>query len=657
MTEVAGAQTPVSIGCSRVRPALNTRAHIPFASDDVEGCIPACFERQVQVYPAHVAVQTGRHTLTYETLNQAANRVARTVLANVEGGVGRVGLLLAYDAELIIGLLASLKAGKAYIPLDEMHPKARSMQVLDDSQAQVVLTDTAHLALAMELARGRVPVIDIDNVGQNVVADNLQLSIAPDSPAYILYTSGSTGSPKGVVQTHRNILHCMMWYTNRLCVNCEDRLSLTFPSTYALAAVVTFTTLLNGAGLFPCNVRERGIDVLREWLQIERITIHHTVPAVFRHFARTLTGREQWPALRLICLGGDAAYRADFELYQKHFPPTCSFLHEFGATEALICCVLLLEHGAELRGGIVPAGYPGDDVRILILGEDGRELGKNEVGQLAIKSRYLTPGYWQRPELTEAAFLADTEGSGERTYLTGDLGRIRPDGALEHLGRTDFRVKVRGQTVEVAEIETALLAAPVVKEAVVALDAEQPGEAALVAYLTLHPGPVPTATELRELLSQQLPMHMIPATFKLLDAIPLSPNGKVDRRALPSLPGARLGQDHAFRSPRTSSEEALVASWKELLGLDTVGVYDDFFELGGDSLSAARVISQVHYTLGVEVPLVRFFEAPTIAELAEVIEEIKRRGGVSQQPTLAPISREAHRVKGSAGRRTDADAR
>jgi amino acid adenylation domain-containing protein len=633
--------------------ALRTLRHpapplyVPFSAEDVESSLPARFERQAELHSQRVAVQTQRQTLTYSALNQAANRVAHSVVKRVGVGHGRVGLLFDYDTQLIVGLLGTLKAGKTYMPMEASYPRERSSFMLEDSQAELMLTDNKYYSAALQLVGGSLPVINIEKLAEDSPFDNVSLAVEPDSPAYMIYTSGSTGYPKAVVQTNRNVLHCMMWYTDRLYINATDRLSLTSPITYAYAIVPIFAALLNGAALLPCNVRELGADILGPWLQRECISIHHTVAAVFRHFARRLSDGDAFPSLRLLCIGGDVTYRADFELYAKRFPETCVFLHELGMAEALICCALLLGKDADLAGSTVPAGYPGDDLEVLILGEDGRDLGAGQVGQIAIKSRYLTPGYWRRPELTDAAFRPASADGSERIYLTGDLGRIRPDGCLEYIGRSDFRVKLRGQTIEVAEIETALLSVPVVKEAAVVAREDHPGESYLAAYITVYPGKVPTADELRSLLLQKLPAHMIPRTFLLLDAMPLSANGKVDRRALLAVEGTRLGQARAFVPPRTSVEEAVAAAWKEVLQLDAIGIYDDFFELGGDSLSAGRVITQVYGALGIEVPLGRFFEAPTIAQLAEAIQQIQRGGQGGQQPTLAKIPREAHRVKRS----------
>jgi amino acid adenylation domain-containing protein len=518
--------------------------------------------------------------------------------------------------------------------MEASNPKSRLRYIIEDSQAQAILTDNDHYSLAVELAEGSLSVINIDDLPPGLFVEQPEIQIEPDAPAYIVYTSGSTGQPKGVIQTHRNVLHCMMWYTNRLHIGSMDRLSLISPLTYAYAAVVVFSSLLNGATLLPCNIRELGVGVLAGWLESKRITIHHSVAAAFRYFARMLSGNEQFSSLRLLCLGGDAAYRSDVELYRQVFPETCMFLHQFGMAEALICSALLLDKTTPLSGGRVPAGYPGDDMRVLILDEAGREIGSGEVGQIAIQSRYLTPGYWRRPELTSAAFLPDPSGGDERLYLTGDLGRVLGDGRLEHVGRADFRVKLRGQTIEVAEVETALLALPLVKEAVVIGREDHRGETYLAAYLTLYPGPAITTLELRNCLSRKVPAYMIPSAFVVLEAMPLSANGKVDRRALPKLEGARLERGSAVVPPRDPVEKALAGLWKDVLGQDSVGVYDNFFDLGGHSLLAAQLMARIDKTLGQQLPLATFFEGATISDLARQI-----RGEAPRAPwrSLVPI--------------------
>jgi acyl carrier protein len=266
-------------------------------------------------------------------------------------------------------------------------------------------------------------------------------------------------------------------------------------------------------------------------------------------------------------------------------------------------------------------GYAIEDMEISLLDDDGRESGFNRLGEIAVRSRYLSPGYWRRPDLSAEKFLPDPNKGDKRVYLTGDLGRMLPDGCLCHLGRKDFQVKVRGHRIEVAEIEAALLRLDTIKEAIVVGRANQTGDKRLVGYVVSVGEPRPTVTTLRHALTKQLPDYMIPSAFVMLESLPLTPNGKVDRTALPELGNSRPELDTPFVAPRTPVEQKLAQIWTEILSLDSVGVHDNFFDLGGHSLAATRVVSQVIKQFQIEVELPSLFQSPTVAEMASVIAE------------------------------------
>ena len=274
-----------------------------------------------------------------------------------------------------------------------------------------------------------------------------------------------------------------------------------------------------------------------------------------------------------------------------------------------------VDKDTEISDAMVPVGYPLGDVEILLLDDEGEAVGFDQVGEIAIKSRYTSPGYWRRPDLTRAAFITDPQDEGERIYRTGDLGYMQPDGCLVVTGRNDFRVKIRGFRIEVAEIELALRGLTKVKEAAVVAHEDQRGEKQLVAYVVPEPEQAPTTSELRDFLKDKLPDYMVPSAFVVLDALPLTPNGKLDRLALPAPSLARPELDTNFVAPRNALEEQLVEIWEEVLGVERVGIHDDFFELGGHSLRATRVVSRVREVFQVELPLLSLFEEPTIAGL------------------------------------------
>jgi len=293
-----------------------------------------------------------------------------------------------------------------------------------------------------------------------------------------------------------------------------------------------FGALLNGAALYPLDIKEQGVSGLADLLIHEEITFYHSVPSVFRHFVGSLSGTENFRKLRLIRFGGERVLAQDVESYRKHFSDECLLYTGMGATETGHVRHYLIDKSTAITGSVVPTGYAVEGKEVLLLDDDGREVPAGHAGEIVVRSRYLALGYWGHPELTQRSFQSDPGGGPDRIFRTGDLGRLHPDGCLEHLGRKDFQVKVRGYRIEVAEVETTLLGLPGVREVVVVARDWMPGENRLVAYLVGHPALAPTAAELRVLLQDRLPTYMVPAVFMWLDALPLLPNGKLDRRAL-----------------------------------------------------------------------------------------------------------------------------
>jgi amino acid adenylation domain-containing protein len=588
-----------------------------FPSDEVEQSIPSRFRRIAARYPDRRAVKDGPHELTYARLDRAANRIARAILARGGSADEPVALLLQHGASLIAGILGVLKAGRIYLPLDPSFPRARLAYILEDAGAGLVISDGAHLELVRSLGPAARPVLDLDRLDPGLPDTDLDLPISPGAPAYVLYTSGSTGRPKGVVQSHRNVLWDIREYTNTLHISCDDRMTLLYSCSVNGAVRGIFGALLNGASLYPFDVKERGLNGLAELLSREEITFYHSVPSVFRHFVATLSGRETFPRLRVIRFGGERVLARDVEAYRRHFPDGCLLYAGMGATETGHVRHYFLDHSTPV-GGVVPTGYPVEGKQVLLLDEAGGEVPVGEAGEIAVRSRYLALGYWRRPEATRAAFLPDPAGGAERLFRTGDLGRMHPDGCLEHLGRKDFQVKVRGHRIESAEVERTLLGLTGVGEAVVVAREEGSGEQRLVAYLVPAAGsPPPVPAELRGQLLDHLPDHMVPSAFVLLERLPLTPNGKVDRLALPAPVRDGRGPDGAVVPPGDAVEVVLASLWAETLGLGRVGVEDDFFELGGHSLLATRVLARLREALGVDLPLRAFFERPTVAALAE----------------------------------------
>jgi len=325
----------------------------------------------------------------------------------------------------------------------------------------------------------------------------------------------------------------------------------------------------------------------------------------------------------------------------------------FAAKEAGPIRLNVIGKETKITGEIVPVGYEIPDKKVLLLDDNGQEVGFAQVGEIAVKSRYLSLGYWRRPDLTETKFLPDPSGGDERIYLTGDLGRMSPDGCLEHLGRKDFQVKIRGLRIEVAEVEEALRSMGAIQEAVVVAREDESGDKHLVSYIVPAKNAAPSISEVRNFLDQRLPRHMVPSRFVMLDALPLTPNGKVNLSALPDPGKARPDLDTPFVAPMTPVEKTLSQIWAEVLSLEQLGIHDNFFDLGGHSLAATRVVSEVIKTFQLELPVQALFQAPTVAQMAAVITE--HRGKRLGNEELVRILTELESLSEEEARRLLAD--
>lgn len=588
-----------------------------FGRDQIEQSIPARFEQQVDRYPDRLAVKTIQQEWTYSALNRNANRLAHAILEQRGGGEDTVALLLRNDAPFLAAVLAVLKAGKTYASLPPADPRARLTAMLENLQPSVIITDRHHRMMARELAPAGCAILSIDETNPALPDTNPGVTIPPDTRSWILYTSGSTGQPKGVTQNHRNVLHLMMNYTNALHICRHDRMTL----LHSGLTLDIFGALLNGAALYPLDIKEQGLSALADWLARNEITVYRSFPTTFRQFTDTLAGDEIFPHVRVIHLGGETVTPRDVERYRKHFPPHCILVNHLGSNEAGGMATYYIDTDTEIEESTVPVGYPVPDNEVLLLDDRGSAVGPGEIAEIAVRSRHLALGYWRRPDLTRERFLGDPTGDDQRIFLTGDLGRRLPDGCLLHLGRKDFQVKVRGYRVELAAIEAALQAIAGINEAVVVAHAAGEAGVRLVAYVAPATPPGLTVTTLRNALAATLPDHMIPSAFVFLDTLPVTPNGKVDRRGLPAPERLRPSLDVPFAGARTPLEERLAGIWEEVLDLTPVGVHDPFLELGGDSLLATSVISRVLTTFRVELPLRTLFESPTVADMAVAITQ------------------------------------
>jgi len=509
----------------------------PFPRSDVEQSIPARFERQARMYPDRIAIEDPETALTYRDLNRLANRIARAVLALRGAGSEPVALLLRNGVPLVAAMLGVLKAGKFYVALDVSNdaaqPTPRMAAILAEIRPALLIAENPRMEQAEALCSG-IPLLNLDALEPGLSEENPGLVISADTLAYVIFTSGSTGKPKGVMHDHRYVLHLTMAYTNSGRISAGDRLALLSPPSFAGAVRDIYCALLNGAALLTFDVQREGLTTLAAWLRQKKITAFFAVATIFRNFCHLLSLDDRFPAVRLIELGSEPVYAGDVRLYQRHFSRACHMIANLGGSEISPICQFLIDSGTRIEGSTVPAGHAADDVELLLLDTEGSPVAAGSPGEIVVRSRYLSRGYWNRPELTDAAFLPDPQGGDRRLFRTGEMGRLLPDGCLLHLGRCDFQVKIGGYLVEPAEVEAFFTGTGLVREAAVTAWLDSAGEQNLAAWLVpVEADAPPSVNELRALAAAALPGYMVPTSLVLMGSLPTTSSGKLDRRALP----------------------------------------------------------------------------------------------------------------------------
>lgn len=543
-------------------------------------------EQQVAATPNAVAVTFEGESVTYARLNELANQIAHRLRAAGVGSETLVGVCAERSVELVAGLLGVLKAGAAYLPLDPEYPADRLAFMVSDAAAPIVLTQS-HLRDLLPATDATVLVLDDEGEWAGQPTDNPPPATASQL-AYVIYTSGSTGRPKGVPNTHRGIVNRLDWMQKRYGLTASDVVLQKTPASFDVSVWEFFWPLQTGARLVlakPGGHKDAGY--LRDLLIAESVTTAHFVPSMLTVFLGE-DGIEAATSLRrVICSGEELPHAAAVEFTTRF--PTCELHNLYGPTEAAIdvsawhCTPAALDEVTS-----VPIGAPIANLRLYVLDSHGNPTPIGVAGELHIGGIGLARGYHRRPALTAERFVPDPFGSGKRLYRTGDLARWRPDGTIDFLGRIDHQVKLRGLRIELGEIESALRDQNGVTQAAVIVREDNPGDKRLVAYVVGES----STSDLKTALKDRLPEYMVPAAFVELDALPLSPNGKLDRKALPA-PVTTRDASTELVAPRNDVERLLATIWSEILGVETLGIDDDFFDLGGHSMLATQVVARI----------------------------------------------------------------
>jgi amino acid adenylation domain-containing protein len=519
--------------------ALRRRCYHPsggftaFPRSALELSVPERFEQQARQHGDRLAVESADARYTYSQLNGLANDVAHGLRMATTEASPYVAVLTDHGAMNLAGLLGTLKAGRAFVPLDPQWPAARMRWVLDHCRAQLIVASRRHAPLARDASGPTRRVLLLDELATAAGRENPGVPIDVDAPAYVLYTSGSTGRPKGVRHSHRALSHEVLRLTNGLSVCADDRQSL-LRANSAGAISDAFTALLNGAAVCPIDVHEAGPDGLASWVARERVTIWRSTPSLFRAVWGALPATALLPHLRLVFLCGEPVNGSDLEAWRAHAAPAGLLVNCLGSTECATVTLFLCGTDTPAESGPVPLGDPVDDMDVDLVDESGAVLRGAGSGELVVRSRYLADGYVGEPELTARSFRDDPTGAGRRLYLSGDIGTRLNDGHLVYLGRKGARANLLGRTFELAEVETALQSMAGVREVVAAVVADARDVSHLVAYVVSDPLAAPSSAALQLHAQERLPPFMVPKRFVFVDRLPLTATGKADRRALPN---------------------------------------------------------------------------------------------------------------------------
>ncbi|PHM46120.1 Amino acid adenylation [Xenorhabdus mauleonii] len=608
------------------------------------------FEQQAEQTPDAIALAFGDSQLSYAELNRHANQLAHHLIASGVRPDDRIAICAERSPDMIIGMYAILKAGAGYIPLDPEYPAERLAYQLSDSKPTLLLTQQ-HLQSRLSTQAVNIWLLDDENNRNHVAQqphhnpDADLLGIKPEHLAYIIYTSGSTGMPKGVMLEHRNLVNFIHAQRKTSEPKPGDRILQFATVAFDTSVSDIFPTLASGATLVlrPPHIRIPDITFVN-FLREQKISIMDMPTAFWHHWVQEMMeGRSGFsPYLHTIIVGGEKAeYRHLMNWLSSPETQSCRWINSYGPTETTVIATTLTLNQLNRNGeadpefmGSVPIGYPLPNTRIYILDTHGQPVPVGVTGEIHIAGAGVARGYLNRPDLTEEKFISDpfSERPNARMYKTGDLGRWLPNGMIEYMGRNDFQVKIRGFRIELGEIETQLAACEGVSDAVVIAREEGMGDKRLVAYLIPQAGVTLSPSHLREQLSSRLMEHMLPSAFVMLDAFPMSANGKLDRKALPA-PDHTSIVSREYEAPQGEIEQKLAAVWQSLLNLEQVGRQDNFFELGGHSLLVVNLIEQLRQH-GLSLDVSAVFSAPTLVAMSALISQ--NTGQDSSLPDVPP---------------------
>lgn len=598
--------------------------YLPFTEAELEGSLIARWRRVLAHDAEQIAVTTvDGARYTYAALDHASNQLAHALLDQLGPENCPVVLLLDHSYPLLSSILGTLKAGKAYVAFDTSQAVGQLQLLYQASGAPLIVTNQEHLPLAQALVaamtsaqQSRSPILTLESLPATTLGIP-PLAIEPDTIAGIFFTSGTIAQPKGVARSHRLILRRAWLSDTGYSFTPNDAISGIRQCGLGGGMADVFNALLYGATYCLYDLQRNGLQGLSAWLQRERITYFHPPIVLFRQWLDTLAPDDFYPHLRYVLPSGRKT-RADLERLWPHVADACTVITSYACTETMQITATALTRSMPLAEGVIHVGAPLPGKAVMVRNDDGQPVAPGEVGEIFVRSRYMSTGYWRQPALTAQRFTLAEDGSGEISFRTGDFGRLCADGYLELVGRQDSQVKLRGYRVVLGEVEDALRALPAVREAAVTADE---GRGQMYAYLVAATEPPTPAATIRSALVDHFPAYALPTHIIYLPSFPLLPSGKINRKLLPAPTPAQSTSADSYQAPRSELEQQLVTLCETLLQIRPIGIHDNFFERGGHSLLAMRLMVEIERQQGTALTLADFFRQPTIAHLAHLLTE------------------------------------
>lgn len=578
------------------------------------------FSDTVAAYPEKIAVTGEGYQYTYTEVSNISNQAAQHIQTILGSQPKAVGLMIGHNPSMANAMLGGIKSGHYSFIMDPSFPEERQRFLLQDTDAKLIIADAAHTHLAERFAKLQdIPFVVIDHLDPGLSVPDIKPQLDPDKLFQILYTSGSTGEPKGVLYNHRIFARSIAIKINSHQLGPDSRSGLPTLFSFGGAYSTLLGSLLTGGTTYFYDFRSRGLLEIKDWINKEKITHFQITGTVYRQFLDTLSESDTFPSLKLFRIGGEKIYPNDLSAIQKHLLPNCVFAFGLACSETHSIASHRLQNHQIPDWNLVPVGFPQDDITIHLWDENNNPVDEGEAGEIVVEGDALALGYLNDPELTRAKFLPSKTDPQKRLYKMGDLGKFLPNGMLVHLGRIDHQLKIRGVRIEPEGIENILSSFPGVRNAAVAGWSNPSGEKKLVAYLQTNHQEKDFESRLREFVRSKLPSTMWPTYFVYVDDFPRTPNGKLDRLSLPEPDLIRPDLSNEYIHPHGEIEPKLVQVWEKTIGIQGIGVEDKFFDLGGDSLTAAILFVEIEEIFQLKLPLSILMKAETIRQQAKII--------------------------------------